>query len=368
MRTGIKGDIREMKARWDTSVAWLAPSDPVFHSLLRVRLVPMLSMLSLLSISSASALMALAPSALAANDTARDLSLEEVRAALKDHATAWTPNPEARNAHLPVRGGAIEEADAVAGFWPYADSSTDAGTGSDDRDEAAALPEHFDWRDQNGFSYMSPINAQGDCGSCVSFALAATLESHFNIICDTPDRTFHLSRQFLHSCGGATCRGGWQVSQAVDFAVRHGVPDAACLPYQDADIACSDACADANQRALRGFSVKRPTVGFVDVLAIKRALLRGPLLSTMILFADLEFYGSGTYRHVTGDKLGSHAIVLIGWNDASQAWIARNSWGEDWGEGGYFQVAWDDVSLPGRYTWQFDLAQGKSSNICSLPR
>jgi hypothetical protein len=46
-----------------------------------------------------------------------------------------------------------------------------------------------------------------------------------------------------------------------------------------------------------------------------------------------------------------HAIVLIGWDDDMQtaggtgAWIIKNSWGDDFGENGYFYISYQDVFL-----------------------
>jgi hypothetical protein len=41
--------------------------------------------------------------------------------------------------------------------------------------------------------------------------------------------------------------------------------------------------------------------------------------------------------------LGYHAVVIVGWGqterDKLQYWICRNSWGERWGDKGYFQIA-----------------------------
>jgi len=36
--------------------------------------------------------------------------------------------------------------------------------------------------------------------------------------------------------------------------------------------------------------------------------------------------------------LGGHAIVCVGYNDAKQVWIMRNSWGNSWGANGYFYL------------------------------
>lgn len=234
---------------------------------------------------------------------------------------------------------------------------------------AVNLPASFDWRNVNGQSFVPPVPAQGECGACVSFAASGTLEMQLGIACNLPQRPFAMSKQYLHSCGGASCRGGWMISKAVDFLVESGTPDEACLPYLAQDGVCSQACSDVDKRTVRLFSYEQPTTGFIDVNKIKSALLKGPLLSSMILYEDLEFYKSGVYRYATGNKLGSHAVVIVGWSDSDRAWIVRNSWGSKWGEGGFFKAAWDDTNvLVGRYTWLFDVSNAVREGVCRLPR
>ena len=72
--------------------------------------------------------------------------------------------------------------------------------------------------------------------------------------------------------------------------------------------------------------------------------MKGPVMTSMTVYEDFMFYQSGVYKHVTGSRLGGHAIAIVGWNDTEQAWIVRNSWGPDWGEEGYFRIAYDDAS------------------------
>jgi C1A family cysteine protease len=36
--------------------------------------------------------------------------------------------------------------------------------------------------------------------------------------------------------------------------------------------------------------------------------------------------------------LGGHAVLAVGYDDADQRFLCRNSWGESWGEGGYFTM------------------------------
>src|ERR1700678_1881450 len=40
----------------------------------------------------------------------------------------------------------------------------------------------------------------------------------------------------------------------------------------------------------------------------------------------------------TETVLGGHAVMAVGYNDASQRFLVRNSWGSGWGMGGYFTI------------------------------
>ena len=222
-----------------------------------------------------------------------------------------------------------------------------------------SLPSRFDWRDINGKSFVAPVGDQGDCGACVAFAATSTLETQLNIARSTPYSPWKLSRQYVFSCGGGVCGKGWLLTKVVPFLVDNGAPDAACLEYTSGssgkDVPCRLACNNADDRSEKIIGFERPTRGWVNVEKIKRAILMGPLLSSMILFEDFEAYKGGVYRHTEGNQRGTHAVVLIGWDDAKQAWIGRNSMGKDWGESGDFYIAWNDKSLIGRYTYRFDV-------------
>jgi C1A family cysteine protease len=46
--------------------------------------------------------------------------------------------------------------------------------------------------------------------------------------------------------------------------------------------------------------------------------------------------------------LGGHAVMAVGYDDASKRFLVRNSWGADWGLQGYFTMPYsylDDRNL-----------------------
>lgn len=39
----------------------------------------------------------------------------------------------------------------------------------------------------------------------------------------------------------------------------------------------------------------------------------------------------------------NHAVTIVGW--CSDAWIIKNSWGDDWGYGGYAYIAFNTYNI-----------------------
>lgn len=217
----------------------------------------------------------------------------------------------------------------------------------------------WDWRNVNGQSWVGPVMDQGNCGSCVAFASIGTLEAQMNIATKIPWLNQQFSPQALFACGGGGCETGWWPSSAANFLQRTGVPDEACSPYVSGatgqDVACNSICSDASSRSQKINNVTTPSGGSVDYQAVKQALQQGPLVTTLTVYADFMSYGSGVYKHTTGEYLGGHAVSLIGYDDAKRAWIIRNSWGPTWGDNGFAYVSYDDESGVASETWGYQI-------------
>jgi C1A family cysteine protease len=50
---------------------------------------------------------------------------------------------------------------------------------SDFKDED--LPESWDWRNVNGYDFLSPLRDQGSCGSCYTISFITSVESRLRI-------------------------------------------------------------------------------------------------------------------------------------------------------------------------------------------
>lgn len=89
--------------------------------------------------------------------------------------------------------------------------------------------------------------------------------------------------------------------------------------------------------------MKGSTKSLIDIEEVKEEILKnGPMASSMIVFSDLLEYSHGIY-HTDGfqDLVGAHAVLIVGWSISGEGveyWIVKNSWGEDWGEQGYFNI------------------------------
>ncbi|MDO5115830.1 MAG: lectin like domain-containing protein [Synergistaceae bacterium] len=73
-----------------------------------------------------------------------------------------------------------------------------------------------------------------------------------------------------------------------------------------------------------------------------------------------EYFNRSTNAYKTGGVLSvDHAVAIVGWDDnyskgnfntgnqpvADGAWIVRNSWGSNWGDGGHFYVSYEESNL-----------------------
>lgn len=216
--------------------------------------------------------------------------------------------------------------------------------------KSETYPSKYDLRNVNGNNYISPVKDQGNCGSCVAFGTAATVQGTARIIKQFPYNSIlgtsfnDLSEAQLFYCyaasEGRNCDNGWYVSSAMS-ACQQGVVPGSCFPYKAGDRDCK-LCSNY-QSMLTKIGAWHNINNTGDMKTWIST--RGPLEATFIVYSDFYNYKKGVYKHTSGKEEGSHAVVCIGYDDSLQAWLCQNSWGTGWGEDGYFWIAYGQCGI-----------------------
>ena len=68
----------------------------------------------------------------------------------------------------------------------------------------------------------------------------------------------------------------------------------------------------------------------------------GPVSTGMITYPDFYTFDSTNIYEWDGygPEIGGHSVEIVGWGDDGKKkfWIIKNSWGTEWGDGGYFRI------------------------------
>src|SRR5271157_5457701 len=91
-------------------------------------------------------------------------------------------------------------------------------------------PTSWNWRNVNGKNYTTPIQDQGDCGSCVVFGSTAALEVTKQVADQSPGEDDKLSEADLFSTIG-DCGSGSTLEKANSWLQSVGVCPEKCWPY-----------------------------------------------------------------------------------------------------------------------------------------
>jgi hypothetical protein len=261
------------------------------------------------------------------------IELEKIKAAIKAAGAQWIPGeswvtrlgPEER---LKLLGEKTHERGIITPISPPL---------------LTGYPLDIDWRNKDGYNWITPIKDQGMCGSCVAFGACATLESLVRIELYQPNKKIDLSEMRLFMCYGDNCDDGWWNEEACSSLEDYGTPDENCWPYDDEDEPCSNSCSNWQLR-----TVKISDSGYIEgIESCKTYVAIAPILAAMDVYDDFYYYESGIYRHVYGGYQSGHAICIIGYETTSipPYWICKNSWGTDWGENGFFKIAMGECRI-----------------------
>jgi len=236
----------------------------------------------------------------------------------------------------------------------------------------AAVPDSFDSQTNwPACTVIGNVRDQSSCGSCWAFGSAASFESR-RCIATGENTKFSPEDTAFCSSAGNGCQGG---NSAWNWFERTGVvtggdytdkgSGGTCLPYGFAPCAhhvpatakypacpsgeypsatCAHACSESSYSGTyTGDKTKASNAMSVrgETQIMQELVTNGPMYVAFSVYDDFPTYKSGVYTRTHGASyLGGHAVTLVGYGtmDGTPYWKIKNSWNEEWGNGGHFLI------------------------------
>ncbi|MER5388659.1 C1 family peptidase [Saccharopolyspora sp. NPDC002686] len=197
---------------------------------------------------------------------------------------------------------------------------------------------------------------QGRIGSCTANAIAGAIQFDLE---KQQSQDFLPSRLFIYYNerameGHVPVDSGAQIRDGIKSVAKLGVCPETEWPYDDTPAgpdglfppgareaeAPSDGCyKDALQNRVTSYQrVTRDLDQFRGCLATGYPFVFG--FTVYESFESQEVAKTGVVPMPSPQEqiLGGHAVVAVGYDDAQQSFLCRNSWGADWGQKGYFAL------------------------------
>jgi C1A family cysteine protease len=218
--------------------------------------------------------------------------------------------------------------------------------------EGTVLPVKFDLRK------MCPhkIQDQGQLGSCTANAIAAAIQ--FDLLKQGLHPYFFVSRLFVYYNerdmeGTTSTDSGAAIRDGIKTINTLGVCSETLWPYSDANPGpfSTKPSAAAYTEALKARSLNYQSVP-QTLDAMKACIVsKTPFVLGFTVYESFESDAVAQTGVVPmpakGERvMGGHAVLCVGYDDATQRFVCRNSWGASWGMGGYFTIPYAYLTNP----------------------
>ena len=211
----------------------------------------------------------------------------------------------------------------------------------------------------NDLGLVTPVKNQGSMGACWAFGAAGAFESSYliatGIEIDISENNIKgLCLPYSEYGQTETTEGGNMYTAASYFVSWLGAINTTDDFYDELG---KVSALQYSPKAIR--TVNAVFINIKDMAAIKKYLTKYGAMNLFLYGAssDDPSYSKNYTSVYNYNKTGNHYVTLVGWDDnfpkdnfstqapGNGAWICKNSWGSEWGDGGFFYVSYYDKSL-----------------------
>uniref|UniRef100_A0A0N5BDM9 Pept_C1 domain-containing protein n=1 Tax=Strongyloides papillosus TaxID=174720 RepID=A0A0N5BDM9_STREA len=195
------------------------------------------------------------------------------------------------------------------------------------------IPNEIDWRH---YGAVSDIKNQGLCGSGWIFAANAAIEAAWK---GKTGSLFSFSAQAVADCTeGDSCNGGW-VTKAFEYSKYYGMINETEYPYTyDEDDDCEVSDKTVIGKISRWIHLQ---TNDEDYLKFYVGTIGPVVVGIDASLQTFQTYSYGIYDDPSCSETLNHVVLIIGYGKDDiygDYWIAKNSYGSTWGEGGFFKI------------------------------
>lgn len=192
-------------------------------------------------------------------------------------------------------------------------------------------------------SFCSPVEDQGQLGSCTGNAIVGAMECLENI---EKQKFIDLSRLYVYYNerameGTIKTDSGAQIRDGIKTLTVNGVCTEILWPYNISKFKNKPTVKCYTDGATR----KVTSYYRIDTLSdMQNCLASGfPFVFGFSVYTSFESDTVAKTGIVNlpakGEKLlGGHAVLCVGYDNSTQRFLVRNSWGSSWGQKGYFTI------------------------------
>ena len=209
-------------------------------------------------------------------------------------------------------------------------------------ESVVSVPASVDWRTQG---VVSPIQDQGQAGTCYSFGTSCAVESAMAIKTGVLTK---LSEQQIVDCSTIKNGGpnmgvnGGQIAPTLEWIGKTGgLCTEQAYPYVSGTTkttgTCQKTCSKVSGSAVQSVVNVKPKSDPDMMTALSKTVVSIGIEADESTF---QLYKSGVFTGKCGSSL-DHAVALVGYGTTNglDYYILRNSWGQSWGQSGYMLIS-----------------------------